>query len=133
MIDRSTIDEVKRVLVEEAQTNTVGPWVLVGVVSDVAPTLPPEQAREAILNAVREALAEERVVPGDFVDKDDDTYAFVPWRLSVDEAMARIRRDWIALGREPNPGEVAWFVDPHLLPVTAMKYPMGRDWKPQPR
>jgi hypothetical protein len=130
MIARSTIEEVKRVLIEEALTDIVGPWLLLGVVRENAPLLTPDEARQATLKAVREALAEERVVPGEFVDLDEETYAFAPWRLSVDDAMARIEREWTALGREPNPGEIAWFAAPRLLPVTIRKHPVGKDWKP---
>jgi hypothetical protein len=34
---------------------------------------------------------------------------FVAWDLSPDQAVDQIEREWLALGREPGIGEVAWF------------------------
>lgn len=34
---------------------------------------------------------------------------FEPWTLSADEAVKRIEREWDALGREPDIGEIVWF------------------------
>jgi hypothetical protein len=131
MIERKAIDQVKRVLIEEAQTDTVGLWAVLWQVKQEIPLLTPDEARQATLTAIREALGEEHVIPGEFMDQDENTAAFVVWQLSVDEVVARIEREWAALGREPNLGEVVWLVDPHLLPLTARKHPMGKDWKPR--
>jgi len=73
---------------------------------------------------IQEALVDKSIVAGEFVDRDEHTAIFAVWQLSIDETIARIEREWLALGREPNLGEIAWFVDPHLLPVTAF---IGRD------
>jgi hypothetical protein len=124
------MDEIKRVLVEEAQTDTVGLWTLLWDVEQEAPTLTTDQARQAVLAIIREVLTDGRIVAGDIVDRDEDTAAFVPWRLSVEDTVARIEREWVNLGRKPDPGELAWFVDPRLLPVAVYKHPMGKDWKP---
>jgi hypothetical protein len=32
--------------------------------------------------------------------------------LPPDQAVSRIEKEWSALGREPNIGEVAWFTSP---------------------
>jgi hypothetical protein len=130
MIQRAAIDKIKRVIVEEAQTDTVGLWSVLWQVKHDVPSLAPDEARQAALTVVREALAVESVVAGEFVDQDEDTAAFMSWQVSVDEAMARIEREWTALGREPTLGEVVWFVDPRLVPLTVRKHPMGKNWKP---
>ena len=96
-----------------------------------AAALPADEAKEATLTVLRHALLEGRIVPGEFVDQDEDTAAFVVWQRSVDETLARIAREWTALGRDPNPGEVVCLVSPSLLPVTAYKHPMGRDSTPK--
>jgi hypothetical protein len=44
----------------------------------------------------------------------------------LDESLARIDREWAALGREPNLGDIVWFVAPRLLPLTARKDRWGR-------
>jgi len=130
MIQRALMDEVKRVLVEEAQTDTVGLWAVLWDVELEIPSLTVDEARQATLTVIREALMEDHIVVGGFVDQDEEISVFVPWGLSVDDAVTRIEREWVNLGRKPDLGEIAWFVDPHLLPVAVQKYPMGRDWKP---
>jgi hypothetical protein len=32
------------------------------------------------------------------------------WGLSFEEAVTRISREWDALGRDPNTGDIVWFV-----------------------
>ncbi len=129
---RTAIDEIKRSLDQETQTDTVSLWAVLWQIKQNMPLLTPDEAKQATLTVVREALLENRIVLGEFVDQDEDTAVFAVWQLSLDDALARIEREWAALGREPNLGEVVWLVDPRLLPVTAQKHPMGRDWKPQP-
>jgi hypothetical protein len=34
---------------------------------------------------------------------------FVPWQLTIPEALARIEREWRALGRDPSLGDICWF------------------------
>jgi len=38
-----------------------------------------------------------------------DGKAFVAWDLAADESVARIQREWDALGRDPQSGDIAWF------------------------
>ena len=33
---------------------------------------------------------------------------FRPWDLTVDASMERVRREWVALGRRPNLGDICW-------------------------
>lgn len=35
--------------------------------------------------------------------------SFSPWPLDATDALARIEREWDALGRDPDIGEIAWF------------------------
>lgn len=124
------MEQATRVLIEEAQTDTVGLWAVLWQVREEMPSLTSDEAKQATLAVVRGAIGGEHIVPGEFADQDEDTMVFVPWRLSATESMARIEREWASLGRDPNPGEVVWFVDPALLPLVGRKHPMGRDWKP---
>jgi hypothetical protein len=36
---------------------------------------------------------------------------FVAWQTSIDESADRIRRDWMALGRDPVPGDIGWIAN----------------------
>ena len=118
MIDHARVDEIRRALVEEARGDVVGLWAVLWQVRHGMPLLTAEEAKRTTLAIVHEAL-EEGVVAGGFVRRDEHTAEFVPWRSLPDEAVARIEREWNALGRDPRLGEVAWFVDPGILPVTA--------------
>jgi len=39
-----------------------------------------------------------------------DGEGFNPWNLSPKESIDRIKKEWDALGREPNIGDIAWFL-----------------------
>jgi hypothetical protein len=93
-------------------------------------TLGNEAAQRVTLQIIREAMETGEVVAGEFAEKDRETLIFVPWSLTVDETVARIKREWI-VEKELNPGEIAWFVAPTLLPITANKHPMGEHWQPK--
>jgi hypothetical protein len=93
-----------RVLTREIQTDCVGLWAVLWEVKERLPLLTPAESRKTVLAVVCEALEREVVVPGDFVEM-----SFVPWEMSPREALERIESAWLALGREPNIGEVVWF------------------------
>ena len=38
-----------------------------------------------------------------------DGKAFIAWDLAAADSIARIEREWKTLGREPAPGDIAWF------------------------
>jgi hypothetical protein len=130
MMKEHSVGEVTRILIEGAQTDTVGLWAVLWEIKQLMPSGSPDEIRRATLTAVRDALAGGHVVAGQFADHDVETVAFSPWNVSADEAVARIDREWAALGREPNLGDIVWFVAPDLLPLTARKDPMGKDWQP---
>jgi hypothetical protein len=131
MIDQALLNEIKRVLIEQAQSDTVGLWTVIWDIEHADPAASPEDTMRATLAIVRSAIAEHGILVGNMVDHDDDTTMFVPWQLPVDEAIARIEREWSSLGRMPHPGDIAWFVAPGLLPVTSKKHPLGKDWRPR--
>ena len=62
---------------------------------------------ERVLGAIGELIDKGYAVPGAPIRFD----GFEPWPLGPSEAIARIRRDWDTLGREPNVGEVVWLAN----------------------
>jgi hypothetical protein len=121
------LSDVTRILGDEARTDAVGLWAA----KQLVPWASVEELRRATLAAVRDALTEGHVVAGQFVTRDAETVTFSPWGDSADEIVARIDREWLALGRDTNLGDIVWFVAPSLLPLTASKHPMGKDWVPR--
>ena len=115
--------EVTRILSAEAQTDTVGLWAIIWEIKQLMPSASVEEIRHTTLETVRDALTGRQVVAGQYVDHDEDNVAFSQWNVSVDDALARIDREWTTLGREPSLGDIVWFVAPRLLPLTARKDP----------
>jgi hypothetical protein len=98
------IDEVRDILAKEVQTDCVGLWAVLWEVRQRLPSLTPAEARATVLAVIREAVEREVVVCGEFVEMH-----FVSWEASPEEAVKRIEGAWLALGREPNIGDVVWF------------------------
>ncbi len=109
-----TIEEVCRKIecafVEEAQSDFCGLWLLAKWVREDLPSVDRETARRTTLVIIRRALENGQLVAGEFVDRN-----FVPWDMSPTEVLDRIDRAWSELGREPDVGDIAWFVAPAAL------------------
>jgi hypothetical protein len=88
----------------ECAEDFVGLWSIVWKVRSVRPGL--AEAREATLEIVRALLDPGQIVAGQMVEE----RGFVRWHESPNDAVRRIRREWVALGREPNLGDIVWFV-----------------------
>lgn len=68
----------------------------------------PDHARDPTLELLSELLRNGDVVAG--VPK--GSFGFEPWDLSPEESIERIRREWDALERPPNHGDLAAFTMP---------------------
>jgi hypothetical protein len=123
-MNQDTIAVIRRTLVEEAQSDVVGLWAVLWQVKNELPSLSSEEARAATLEVIHDALSREEIVVGEFGGGDTETTSFIPWRMSLMDALQRIEREWRALAREPNLGDIAWFVAPHLLPVSMHRSPV---------
>ena len=101
-----TRDDVLESLAEECCVDHVGLWEIVDAVrSDLGSTSAPE-TRSLTLRLVRSLLSVRGMQVG---HPASDGRHFVSWDLSPDEAVSRIEKEWSALGRELNIGDVAWF------------------------
>jgi len=122
-MSQKKIAVIKRALVEEAQSDVVGLWAVLWRVKNELPSLSLEEAKAATLEVIHDALSREEIVVGEFGGEDKETTSFIPWQASLTDALLRIEREWVALGREPNLGEIAWFVSPRLLPLSMQRCP----------
>jgi hypothetical protein len=104
MSQAQVIEEISRGLAEEARVDCVGLWTVLWEVKQRLPSLTPAEARVVALAVIHNAIEQGMVVPGEFV-----AMRFVPWEGPPEEAVQRIESRWLALGREPNIGEVVWF------------------------
>jgi hypothetical protein len=101
-----TPEDVLECLVEECREDHVGLWRIVNAVRFDLGSADPVQTRATALGLVRSLLHERGMQVG---HPAPDGRHFLPWNLSPDQAVSRIDREWSALGRDPNIGEVAWF------------------------
>jgi hypothetical protein len=115
-----TPDEVLESLVEECHDDHVGLWEIVNAVQVDLGAVHPAETRATTLRLVRGLLEEEGMQVG---HPAPDGRHFVPWSLSPDQAVSRIEREWSALGREPDIGEVAWFTSTQEPPSKAVRQP----------
>jgi hypothetical protein len=90
----------------EGLDDYTGIWALAFAVEEEMPGSSPEEIREAALEIVEDLLSRGLVVGG-FPRGHD----FEPLGLGTGETLARVRRDWDALGerRSPDVGEGIWF------------------------
>jgi hypothetical protein len=101
-----TLADVLESLAEECHVDHVGLWEIVDAVRfDLGSTNAPE-TRALTLRLVRSLLSERGMQVG---HPAPDGRHFVSWDVPPDQAVSRIDKEWSALGREPNIGEVAWF------------------------
>ncbi|MBC8071670.1 MAG: hypothetical protein IAG13_25320 [Deltaproteobacteria bacterium] len=96
-------DEWKR----DGAASDLGLWWLANDVRGVVgETVPEGEVRRLTLEAVRPLLESGDLRAGDMTP--DGTFA--PWSGPVEELVARISSEWQALGRQPDIGDVVWFV-----------------------
>lgn len=57
----------------------------------------------ATASAIRSMLEKRLIEVGDM-----DATGFVAWDVTIDEAVARIEREWVSLDRDPAPGDICW-------------------------
>jgi hypothetical protein len=108
-----TPEEVLDSLVEECQEDHVGLWRIVNAVRFDLGAADPAQSRVMALGLVRRLLQERGIQVG---QPAPDGRHFVAWDLPPEQAVRRIEKEWAALEREPDIGEVAWFTSEEYAP-----------------
>jgi hypothetical protein len=101
-----TPDVVLENLVAECHEDHVGLWRVINAVRFDLGFVNPMETRAMTLRLVRRLLHERGMQVG---QPAPDGRHFVSWELPPDQAVSRIEKEWSALAREPNIGEVAWF------------------------
>lgn len=101
-----TAQDVLDSLVDECQQDHVGLWEILNAVQFDLGSKDLGETRAMTLRLIRSLLQ----VRGMQVGRPaPDGRHFVAWNLSPEQAVSRIEREWVAMGREPGIGEVAWF------------------------
>lgn len=96
----------KNSVLMECCEDYVGLWSIMRSIYRDNPNINSGEAREQALELIKELMQNELIQPGMFTKK----YNFRLWNLSFKETIARIEVEWNALKREPNIGEIVWFI-----------------------
>jgi hypothetical protein len=104
MCDR--ISEIVSDCVEETKVDYVGLWQIVGRIRHEFGIVEQAKVKKVVLQTVRGLLA----AGLEAVTLRPTTPVRLGWEnQDVESVLDRISREWEALGRDPNPGEIAWF------------------------
>jgi hypothetical protein len=109
-------EQIKNVLLTEGSVDYVGLWEAITHVEHGLKQTNPQKVREVTMDLIGELLLKGLMKAGDL----NETGEFVAWQLNPEEALKRIRDEWNALSREPDLGDIAWFV------TTAVRDPQVR-------
>jgi hypothetical protein len=101
-----TSREAREELLRECAEDHVGLWSIVRLYREGSQG---PHTMEGILRELEDLLTKGVLQVG-FPAKDGRF--FDPWSSQPIESVARIRREWLALGRDPDIGEIAWFTTP---------------------
>lgn len=89
----------------------IGLWLIIKRVAkdDYIIDSVPEWGRQKTLEVLRDLLQNGLIGAGNFQAKDSGGYEFQPLKLSTDEVINYIEREWDELGKTPNIGDICWF------------------------
>jgi len=91
-------------IIAECRDDYVGLWSIVRRIRNAGMS-ENVKAIETTLALLTELLTQRRIIVGQFVD-----HEFREWKMNPEEVVVKIQREWTELGRDPNIGEIAWFV-----------------------
>ncbi|MBW3542359.1 MAG: hypothetical protein KY476_18995 [Planctomycetes bacterium] len=98
--------ELKAQIEAEGEHDHIGLWEIVRCVRGQLPWEDSQTVKDTTLEIVEDLLSTGRWQAG---FPAADGRGFSAWNVALQEAIDRISREWTALGREPNIGEIAWF------------------------
>ena len=100
------LEELWRPSREELERDYVSLWELVGRVRRIEGDVGDDAVRTTVLALIARALDRSEVQAGTH-PRGKAGLEHV-WRAPTAEIITRIRDEWIALGRDPMPGEIVW-------------------------
>lgn len=100
------LEDLKKQVLSECRDDHVGLWSVVREVRETFPDAASEEVRDVTL-AILHELLERKLVRAGFPTPDGR--GFISWVTGAAESIDRIEDAWIALHRDPDIGEIAWF------------------------
>jgi hypothetical protein len=102
----TAIDRLIQDMIDEAQIDEVGLWLIVAMLRDDFGLQQPAERRDQALTVVQKMLESGRVSSWRL---DVRKGQWVPWSTSIPEMVQEIRREWEELGRDPSTREIVVF------------------------
>lgn len=100
-------------LAEQLLVDGLDDWLHLADIAWVARQFTHSTESQNVISVATEALAalldQELIQIGEVSDG-----GFFEWHMTNEEAIARVRREWLALDREPQPGDVCWVANTAL-------------------
>ncbi|HLZ07158.1 MAG TPA: hypothetical protein VKT80_01100 [Chloroflexota bacterium] len=100
-----SLESLKQSILTECEEDHVGLWSVISDVEDYLSDQDETTVREYTLNLLHDLLLANEIEAG---FPGPDGREFRPLRLSAENVLERIRKEW-SVGRRPTVGEVIWF------------------------
>jgi hypothetical protein len=100
------LNDREREFLIEGLDDWIGLWRFARAARDDQPAATVDAIREQTLPMIRKLVVGEYMKAGALTE---DATGFVPWNEQGEAAVARIDREWRALGRDPNIPDICWF------------------------
>ncbi len=101
------LNEIQHAFLVEGLDDYVGLWQWVARVRRRCPDLEGDAVRAKVLELAG-ALMHQNAIRAGALARDG---GFDAWELPPAEALERIEREWIELGRDPNIPDICWFIN----------------------
>ena len=98
--------QLEKYTLDECREDHVGLWSVLWDARRLFPDASQEDLMEITLSMLRDLLVRGDIVAG---FPEAGGRAFKKWDDSPDAIIARIKKEWEELGRDPNIGEIVWF------------------------
>jgi hypothetical protein len=106
------LSELHKVILAGCADDTVGLWEVISIVKwNLVETnrehcIDAQVVKKETLRVLGDLLRAELIVAGHPAEENN----WESWSLSPDVSLERIASEWDALGHDPTPGDVVWFI-----------------------
>ncbi len=100
------LKEPHRHILQLCSEEQLGLWFAIAPIEDFYRGDDPASIKSKTLRVLRDLMKDGLIQAG---VPTPDGAGFVPWDMPADAAIARIQKEWDALGHEPSIGDIVWF------------------------
>jgi len=108
MINESQLEQIEREILDLGSIDYLDVWFISRAVRRLGLATGHEEVRELCLAALARLLRSGRLEAGDLIPPGE----FARWQVPYADAIDRVRKEWEALDRPLQPGDIAWLQVP---------------------